>query len=237
MGGQGIGKSTIINKMFMEWYTDSFGGVGTNQAYEQIQGVWGVEIAELAALKKAELEVIKHFISKTEDRFRVAYGRKVETFVRECIFIATHNPESQYGGFLKDQTGNRRWWPLMLEIVRPRKDVFTALTESEVMQIWAEAVVRYRQGEKLYLSGNLLKMAESIQTEHTEQDERAGLIAEYLDMPVPEDWDNKDLYDRKAYVHVYQQGGSHVGGMIAILEIGYVPGKYGVSALVERKKT
>lgn len=206
MGPQGIGKSTLIAKMFMDWYTDSFSGIGSNQAYEQIQGVWGVEIAELAALKKAELETIKHFISKTEDRFRVAYGRKAETFVRQCVFIATHNPESLAGGFLKDQTGNRRWWPVMLSVQPIAKTVFSDMTESEVLQVWAEAVVKYRAGEKIYLTGVLAEKAAEVASEHTEMDERAGLIAEYLNMPVPVDWAEMELYERRAYVQAYNRG-------------------------------
>lgn len=109
-GPQGRGKSTLVAKMSNGWYTDSLAGIGTKEAYEGIQGFWLVELGELAAMRKIEIETTKNFISKTVDSYRAAYGRRVEDHPRRCVFIGTTNSTA----FLRDDTGNRRFWPVRL---------------------------------------------------------------------------------------------------------------------------
>lgn len=196
VGKQGIGKSTIIKKLGREWYSDSFGTVQGKEAYEQIQGVWLVEMGELAGLKKAELETVKHFISKQVDRYRVAYGRRIENFPRQCVFFGTTNHKD----FLRDPTGDRRFWPVATEVSAPRKNVWNQLTGEEVNQIWAEAMTFYKAGETLFLSPELEEIAFATQAEHREQDERAGIIQKYLDTLLPDNWDDLDVYQRRAYL-------------------------------------
>ena len=105
IGPQGIGKSELVKRLARNWHSDSFSTVQGKEAYEQLQGVWIIEMAELTATKKAEVEAVKHFISKREDIYRVAYGRRVSHFPRQCVFVGTTNdPEC-----LKDKTGNRRF--------------------------------------------------------------------------------------------------------------------------------
>lgn len=196
VGAQGQGKSQIIDRLGGRWFSDSFGTVQGKEAYEQIQGVWLVEMAELAGLKKAEVETIKHFISKREDRYRVAYGRRVENFPRQCVFFGTSNNRD----FLRDPTGNRRFWPVDTMQRLFVKDVFKELTEEEVGQIWAEAVELYRCGEKLYLSPELEAEAYRQQVEHSEQDERVGMIERYLETLLPDNWEDMETYARRAWL-------------------------------------
>lgn len=196
VGKQGIGKSTIIKKLGKSWYSDSFGTVQGKEAFEQIQGVWLLEMGELAGLKKAEMETIKHFISKQEDRYRVAYGRRTENFPRQCVFFGTTNDKD----FLRDPTGNRRFWPIDTLEQEPTKSVFDDLTEEVVDQLWAEAVTLYRAGEPLHLSKELEEQATLKQREHSETDERAGIIQRYLDIPLPESWEDMSLSERRMYV-------------------------------------
>lgn len=196
VGKQGIGKSTIIKKLGKQWYSDSFGTVQGKEAFEQIQGVWLVEMGELAGLKKAEMETIKHFISKQEDRYRVAYGRRTENFPRQCVFFGTTNDKD----FLRDPTGNRRFWPVNTGEVTPVKNLFVDLDEYEIDQIWAEAVNLYRGGETRYLSKELEEQAYLRQKEHSESDERSGLIQQYLDTLLPENWEEMDLYSRRNFI-------------------------------------
>jgi len=196
IGKQGIGKSTILKKLGRQWYSDSFGTITGKEAFEQIQGVWIVEMGELAGLKKAEMETVKHFISKQEDRYRVAYGRRVENFPRQCVFFGTTNNLD----FLRDPTGNRRFWPVDTLQETPTRDVFSDLTEDEVNQIWAEALWRYRQGETLYLPPALEAIATEIQEQHSEQDERVGMIQKYLDTLLPAGWEEMGIYERRGWL-------------------------------------
>lgn len=196
VGKQGIGKSTIIKKLGKSWYSDSFGTVQGKEAFEQIQGVWLVEMGELAGLKKAEMETIKHFISKQEDRYRVAYGRRIDNFPRQCVFFGTTNNKD----FLHDPTGNRRFWPVDTMEGVPTKSVFTDLDDYEIDQLWAEAVCLYKAGETRYLDKELEEQAYKMQTEHSENDERTGIVQRYLDTLLPENWDEMDLFGRRNFL-------------------------------------
>lgn len=195
VGKQGVGKSTLIRKLGKEWYSDSFASVTGKEAFEAIQSVWILELAELAGLKKAEMEQIKHFISKPEDRYRVAYGKRTENFPRQCIFIGTTNNKD----FLRDPTGNRRFWPVDIDETNATKSVFNNLNEAEVSQIWAEAVEIYSQGEDLFLSKEIEDLARDQQNLHAEVDDRAGMIQKYLDTLLPETWQDMDLQQRRNY--------------------------------------
>jgi len=197
VGKQGLGKSSLIGKLGRQWFSDSFTTIQGKEAFEQIQGVWIVEIAELAGLRKAEVEAIKHYISKREDRYRVAYGKRVENFPRQCIFFASVNKKD----FLKDSSGNRRWWPLDVFNGKPEKNVFVDLTDTEINQVWAEAVTLYKAGEPLYLDRELEQEAQQIQSRHSEQDDRTGIILRYLETLLPEDWEKKDTYERRAWLN------------------------------------
>lgn len=187
-GPQGRGKSTLIAKMSRGWYTDSLAGIGTKEAYEGIQGYWLVELGELAAMKKTEIETIKNFISKQVDSYRAPYGRRVEDHSRQCVFFGTTNSTA----FLRDDTGNRRFWPLRLLNEPPALTVWDDLTTEIIAQVWAEAVVRYRAGEPLTLPDDLAVFAREQQEDFTEDDPRAGEIALFLDRPLPEDWAHRD---------------------------------------------
>lgn len=191
-GPQGTYKSTFIKKLGMDWFSDTFSTLQGKEAFEQIQGAWIIEIAELAGLKKAEVETIKHFVSKREDSFRPAYGRVVETYKRQCIFIGTTNRSD----FLRDTTGNRRFMPVDVRTDYVTKSVITDLTQYEIDQIWAEAYVLYKNNEALYLVDTEESIAKDIQYSHTELDERTGLIEEYLEKLYPSNWDELDLFHR-----------------------------------------
>lgn len=195
IGTQGIGKSTILKKMGRDWFSDSFIKVDGKEAMEQLQGAWIMEIGELAGLKKAEVESIKDFISKDVDTFRVAYGRKNEKFPRQTVFFGTTNEEN----FLRDATGNRRFWPVMANAGNVRKSIWDDLTDDVIDLIWAEAVVRFKEHEPLYLSKDLEQQARELQESHSEIDERKGIIEEFLNIKLPRGWDNKTMEERRSY--------------------------------------
>lgn len=196
VGAQGIGKSSLIGKLGGKWFSDSLGDLKGKEPLEQIQGVWLVEMGELAGLRKADVETIKHFLSKREDRYRVAYGKRTENFPRQCVFFGTTNTRD----FLRDPSGNRRFWPVDVRETEPVRSVFTDLTPAEVGQIWAEAVVLYQEGEALHLSPELEEMAAAEQAAHSEHDERTGMIEKYLDTLLPEKWEELGTFERRAWL-------------------------------------
>lgn len=196
VGDQGTYKSTFIKKLGMDWFSDTFTTVQGKESFEQIQGAWLIEMAELSGLKKAEVESIKHYISKREDMFRPAYGRTVETYKRQCVFFGTTNNKD----FLRDPTGNRRFMPIDVRPEYATKSVNDDLTQDEINQIWAEAYQLYLAKEPLYLVGDEDIIAKIEQHKHSEADERKGIIEEYLNTKFPDDWDKMDLYDRRRWL-------------------------------------
>uniref|UniRef100_UPI0022E6A689 virulence-associated E family protein n=1 Tax=Bacillus sonorensis TaxID=119858 RepID=UPI0022E6A689 len=197
VGPQGVGKSYIIKKLGMDWHSDSITTVQGKEAYEQLQGAWLIELAELSATRKAEAEAVKHFISKQEDSYRVAYGRQISVFPRQCVFFGSTNDVT----FLRDRTGNRRFWPVVVAAQERTKSIWKDLNQYEIDQIWAEAVVRWNEKEPLYLSGKLADAAKEAQEAHTEESAKAGLIEEYLNRLLPEDWAKKDISERRRFIH------------------------------------
>lgn len=197
VGPQGCGKSSLLKKLGQDWFSDSLTTVQGKEAYEQIQGFWIIEMAELAAMKRHEVEAIKSFTGKSEDAYRAAYGHHVETYKRQCVFFGTTNTYD----FLKDMTGNRRFWPVDVNPEKAVKDMWEELTPAVVNQIWAEAVVLFRNNEKIHIDDHELdRMAKEEQDRHLEESPLAGDIKAYLDKPLPEDWDSRGLAARRMYM-------------------------------------
>lgn len=196
VGEQGIGKSTLLRKLGRGWFSDTFKMGDGKDMYEQLQGVWLIEIGELDGLRKAEVETIKLYISKQWDTFRPAYARRVEVFKRQCVFFGTTNEEA----FLRDSTGNRRFLPLRTGEIEPRLDVFK-LTDETVTQIWAEAMHLYRNKETLYLDSEGESMARVEQGRHFEADERRGIVADFISTKVPKEWSKWKTAERRNWLN------------------------------------
>lgn len=199
-GRQGIGKSAFIGKLGGAWFSDSFTTLQGKEAYEQVQGVWIMEVGELAGMRKAEAETIKLFISKQSDRFRQAYGRRIKDYPRQCIFIGTTNEQQ----FLRDTTGNRRFWVVDTPNT-PRLSIWD-LDDAAIRSIWAEAVKLYKDGEPLYLARELEQAAREVQTQYEEDNPKVGLVADYLERLLPEGWETMDTYARRAWLESDAEG-------------------------------
>jgi predicted P-loop ATPase len=195
-GNQGIGKSTLIAKLGQEWYSDSLSiaDMKDKTAPEKLQGNWLLELSEMAGIKKMDVETVKSFASRIDDKYRPSYGRTVESHPRQCIIIGTTNND---GGFLRDVTGNRRFWPIRVTGDSAKRP--WDLTEADVAQIWAEALARFKEGEELYLTGEIAALAAEEQRSALENDDREGLVAAYLDTLLPENWNEMDIYRRQEY--------------------------------------
>lgn len=197
IGPQGLGKSSIFKELGGAWFSNTLGNIHTKEAAENIQGVWIMEIAELAGFKKAEVEIIKNFVTTDTDRFRVAYGRRSANFPRQTVFFGSANKKD----FLTDPTGNRRFWPI--EVGKKYRHNLMP-----VNQIWAEAKQLYDLGESLYLNDDIEIMANKIQLSHAEVDDRKGVIEAYLNMLLPENWENMSIFERRSYIATeYFEGG------------------------------
>lgn len=193
-GPQGIGKSTFYRTLGVKWYSDSLVTFEGKEAAEMIQGRWINELGELNGLSKTETGAVKQFLSKTDDVYREAYGRRTQNYPRRCVFFGTTNDSE----FLRDKTGNRRFWPVDVGIGAPSKDVFNQL-EDELHQIWAEAFLYWRIGETLYLSGEAEKQAMEQQKSHQESNVKEGIIRDYLERPLPENWDQLTIPQRRMF--------------------------------------
>lgn len=197
VGSQGCGKSEIVKRLGKEWSSDSITTMAGKEAYEQLQGFWIIELPELAVMKKAEVETIKRFITKSMDSYRAAYGHHTETHQRQCIFFGTTN---EYN-FLKDATGERRFLPVDVNPEKATKNVFTDFKGEEIDQVWAEAVNLFKAGEKNYISDlDILEQVKSEQESHSEENPLSGDVRRYLDMLLPEEWEKMDLSERRAYI-------------------------------------
>ena len=196
-GPQGIGKSTFFSKLAGDWFSDSLtiGDMKDKAGPEKMQGYWILELGELAGMRKVDTELLKSFISRVDDKYRASYGLAVENHPRQCVIVGSTNAEN---GFLRDITGNRRFWPVRVSGRSAKRS--WQLTEEDVEQIWAETLALYRKGEKLYLNDEENRIAFREQAEAMETDEREGLVRAYLDTLLPENWAEMSTYERRNFL-------------------------------------
>lgn len=196
IGAQGIAKSMFVDILGGKWYNDSIQTFTGKEAQEQLRGSWLVEIPEVDRFStKFDSAIIKQFITRRDDIFRESYGHRTASHPRRCIFIATtNNPE-----FLVDATGNRRWWVVCCHATSKDRGVDMKELREDRDQVWAEAVALWRAGESLELDGDLADTAMQLQESAQSEDPWRGMIAEWLDQPVPVDWKTWDLDRRRMF--------------------------------------
>lgn len=188
-GLQGKRKSTFIQTLGRSWFAELDGDFhDQKQMVELMQGAWIMEIPELSGFNRGDVRTIKAFISRQKDRARMAYARRAGSFPRQNIFIGSTNDRE----YLKDDTGGRRFWPMMCEV----DEIDIERLETNVDQLWAEAVTIYHSMRDAKPVGTLplfltdpeaktiaARLQESRRVESAD-DGWAGRIAEWLDAPV-----------------------------------------------------
>ena len=195
IGPQGLGKTTFLRTLAHGWHSDSLTSFHGKEASEQIQGIWINEIGEMTAAKRSDNNEIKQFLSRCDDVYRQPYGRRTERYPRKGIFVGTTNDHD----FLTDPTGNRRFWPVDGHREARRLSPWDDLP-GNVDQLWAEAVRMYRQGEQLYMDTPELQAAAlEAQESHRDIDARAGMIEDFINRPVPENYDLLSLSARRMW--------------------------------------
>ena len=171
-GDQDIGKSTALSILGGEWYTDDIAQLGTKDSQMQAGNAWIVELAELDSMRQAHISATKAFISRKVDQFRPPYGEHVIQQERQCVLAATVNPA---GPYLHDETGNVRFWPVAATII----DLDALRRDRD--QLWAEAVHRYKNGEKWWPAGDFEPLeAQEEASETAEHDPWFDLVQEWI---------------------------------------------------------
>jgi predicted P-loop ATPase len=171
-GPQGSKKSTALKTLAGPYFTDELADLGSKDSALQTRGVWIIELSELDTLSRSDVSRIKAFMSRTTDRFRPPYGKRLIESPRQCIFAGTVN----HSTYLRDDTGARRFWPLVCGTI----DI--GLLERDRDQIWAEAKARFDQGCAWWLDNQELEAAAAEQqADRFESDPWQELLASWIE--------------------------------------------------------
>lgn len=215
-GEQGVGKSMLCKALGGEYYGDFVIDPHNKDTVAVLQGKWIVELSEMEITRRAEANALKAFVSRETDKVRLAYGRMTSEFPRQCVFIGTTNQDD----YLKDETGNRRFWP-----VRVGKVDFLGIKKLRG-QLFAEAIEMLKKGETLHLTDEAVQEEAKIEASerHMEHPWKER-IAAWLEEPEVDAF-GKVVAERKMFVpsrdiYVMALGGTdlkfgrHEGGVIA----------------------
>lgn len=206
-GLQGIGKSYMWEIMASPWFTDAPLHVQDKSAVEVMRGKWIIELAEMDALTKYESQTIKGFLSRNEDRCRMAYERKAKSFPRQNIFVGSLNPEIT--GWLKDRTGNRRYWPVAVTKI----DLKSIKQDRDML--WSEALIAFEKGEVLSVEDEYMrKIMQDEVAGRLQEDPWFGFVEEYLHEHASEFLEGDTLVVLP--VDLYTRG---IGGSIATFKL------------------
>ena len=181
-GSQGIGKSTFLKLMALDdsWFNDSLDSLDSDKAVQSLTGSWIIELAELKSLARTAggVESVKRFLTATQDKYRIPYERRADTFYRQCVFAGTTNKDD----FLQDETGNRRFLIVQTGIKKPSKSLFVPEIMDTIKQAWAEAVNIWKNEKpQLILPESCTQEAKELQEANMADDGKRGIIQEYLE--------------------------------------------------------
>ncbi|MDE5765320.1 MAG: Rha family transcriptional regulator [Ruminococcus sp.] len=210
VGKQGTGKSKFLFKIAVnpEWFTDGVTTFDGKDFYESIQGKWIIELGEGTAFQKSIKERCKQAIASQQDTYREPYARHPKVRKRQCIFLGTTNNYD----FLKDETGDRRYYPIDVNIAKAAKNIDKDLTPEYVAQLWAEAVHLYKNGQSIYIyDSQVVALAEQEQRKHFDESPLQSDIYNFLEIPITTGWYNSSLEARRIHIRNCQNGNTSAG--------------------------
>ena len=168
-----MGKSTLLETIAIKpkWYTDNLGPIDNKDVILRMRSKLIIENSELTMFDKSDPNTVKAFLSRQVDRDRMPYERLPRDLPRQCLIMATTNKDR----FLQDETGNRRMWPVEVKFIKERE------IRNDIPQIYAEAIMRYKKGEQLFIdTKEALKISEIKQSERYNMDDWEPEIAKWI---------------------------------------------------------
>jgi len=171
-GPQGTQKSSALRALARPWFTDRISSLGSKDSSMEVAGVWLIEMSELDALTRATTSAINSFVTRRNERFRPPYAKHMIDYPRQCVFAGSINPS---GGYLKDPTGARRFWPVACGVIDLEG------IEHDRDQLWAEALCRFKAGDPWWLESQKLEALAAVeQTARFEVDAWTEKVGEWL---------------------------------------------------------
>lgn len=198
VGGQGVGKTSLLQKLGGDWYTDSVTDFANKDNYDIMLKSLIVNDDEMVASNRMSFAETKAFISKTSLRYRKPYMKRTEEFAKNFILARTTNQKE----YLKDKTGERRFLPVMANTSAQVKHPMEIESET-IEQIWGEAVTIYKSGVDLMFDEDTEDELNVYRERFMYRDEVELQVLEYLDMPVPENWQNWSIQQQHQYTSKY----------------------------------
>ena len=198
VGGQGVGKTSLLQKLGGDWYTDSVTDFANKDNYDIMLKSLIVNDDEMVASNRMSFAETKAFISKTSLRYRKPYMKRTEEFAKNFILARTTNQKE----YLKDKTGERRFLPVMANTSTQVKHPMEIEPET-IEQIWGEAVTIYKSGVNLMFDEETEDELNVYRERFMYRDEVELQVLEYLDMPVPENWQNWSIQQQHQYTSKY----------------------------------
>lgn len=198
VGGQGVGKTSLLQKLGGAWYTDSVTDFANKDNYDIMLKSLIVNDDEMVASNRMSFAETKAFISKTSLRFRKPYMKRTEEFAKNFVLARTTNQKE----YLKDKTGERRFLPVLANIDNQKKHPMEIEPET-IEQIWGEAVTIYKAGADLMFDKKTEEELELYRETFMYRDEVELQVLEYLEMPIPDNWSSWSIQQQHQYTSKY----------------------------------
>ena len=198
VGGQGVGKTSLLQKLGGAWYTDAVTDFANKDNYDIMLKALIVNDDEMVASNRMSFAETKAFISKTSLRFRKPYMKRTEEFAKNFVLARTTNQKE----YLKDKTGERRFLSVMADTSRQKKHPMEIEPET-VEQIWGEAVTIYKAGADLMFDKETEERLEIYREKFMYRDEVELQVLEYLEMPIPDNWSSWSIQQQHQYTSKY----------------------------------